>query len=278
MSDGSTGERVHGSAEAGQTVTRLRGPIVDLGGAFMISPQARQAVKDAGLRGWQFYFRGRCGVLGEVDPAVVAAVTAFFPPDLVRGSWEAARDVLAPDEAVRRYAEACHAWGRSQLHGHAGAARLAELLERVARAADPVGAPLFAGWRAVPVPDDPPARAVHHAFLLREHRGGLHALAVLASGLTPLEATVAGPGGGAEAAAHRWPEPYPAAGAELRDRHARAERLTDRLAAPAYAVLDEDEGPELVQLARAACQAAGLAGGASGADTEEEAHGLPRHA
>ncbi|MGH3327270.1 MAG: helix-turn-helix domain-containing protein, partial [Streptomycetales bacterium] len=114
-------------------------------------------------------------------------------------------------------------------------------------------------------PGDAAARAAHHAFVLREHRGGLHVLAVLASGLTPLEATLAGPGGPEEATAHRWPEPYPAVGVELRDRHARAERLTDRLAAPAYEVLGEAEGHELVRLAREACQAAGLAGGAGAA-------------
>ena len=48
--------------------------------------------------------------------------------------------------------------------------------------------PLFAGWRAAPRPADLPALTGHLLQVLREHRGGVHGLAVLASGLTPLEA------------------------------------------------------------------------------------------
>ena len=50
------------------------------------------------------------------------------------------------------------------------------------------GAPLFAGWRAQPVPTDRAAAAAHQLNVLRELRGAYHAGAVLAAGLTPREA------------------------------------------------------------------------------------------
>ena len=53
----------------------------------------------------------------------------------------------------------------------------------------------MAGWRALPLPPDPPARLAQLLNVLREYRGALHARAVAEAGLAPVEAIVAGPDG-----------------------------------------------------------------------------------
>ncbi|GAA3151079.1 evbL [Planomonospora alba] len=242
-------------ADPQATAAAVKDAIGRYGGGFMISREVKALGERTGLDLWPLYFRGRCGVLGEVDADVVCSAAAFFPAERVRKNWEAGR-ALPVGEAVQLYAGACREWGRRRLGSFAGAARLAGLLERVAAGADVLGAPLFAGWRAVPLPEDAPARATQLMHVLRELRGGLHAVAVLAEGLTPLQAvlcdsheTPRGRVSGRDMALfHEWPEPYPEPGPEIAARRARAEELTDRLMAPAFAVLDEAESAELVAL------------------------------
>lgn len=220
--------------------------VVELGGGFMRSREAKDFGQRVGLDGWQPYFRGRCGVLGEVDADVVASAAAFFPPGAVRAAWDAGRAAVGAADAASMYAEACRNWGRRRLAGFERSERLAALLQRVAENADVVGAPLFAGWRAVPLPDDPPARVAQLAHVLREHRGGLHAVAVVASGLTALEAIVASRP--QDAGFFGWPAPYPDPGDAVRRRRVWAEKLTDDLVGVAYGVLAAAEAAELVGL------------------------------
>ncbi len=230
-----------------QTAEAVKDPISRLGGGFMMSREVKQASQEVGLPGWQTYFRGRCGVLGEAETDVVTSVAVFFPDAAVREGWEDGQTVPAADAAYR-YAKACQQWGRRKLAGFDSCARLAELLGRVAEQADVAGAPLFAGWREMPLPDDPPGRLAQLAHVLREHRGGLHAVAVLASGLAPLEAVLTSQYGADNARFFGWPEPYPELGEDVRRRRARAEELTGELIAPAFAALSESETAELVKL------------------------------
>ncbi|MBG0828871.1 hypothetical protein HS041_13940 [Planomonospora sp. ID67723] len=222
----------------------------------MISREVKAVCEQTGTPPRAMYFRGRCGVLGEVDADVVMAATVFFTADDVRANWEAGKS-LPVERAVELYAGACHDWGRRRLGDFAGAARLAELLEPVVRDASALCAPLFAGWRALPLPDDAPARVTHLMHLVRELRGGLHAVAVLAEGLTPLEAMVFSSHEGSPlglvsgedmARFFGWPEPYPAPGPETLARRARAEELTDRMMAPFFSALGDEESAELVEL------------------------------
>ena len=235
-----------------------------LGGGFMISRYAKAAAVEQGLDGvWTSYFAGRAGVLGDVDADVVCAALCFYPADVVRAGWQAAQAVVDVRAAGLRYAHACHEWGRGRLDGTDGLARLAELSLQVVRQADVAGLPLFAAWRALPLPADPPARAAHALHLLREHRGGLHAAAVLTGGLTPLQAILAGPGGKANASFFGWTGPFEDAApyAELR---AQAERRTQEAASRAYAVLDDAELAELasgLEMAAAHLQARATLGG-----------------
>ena len=79
--------------------------------------------------------------------------------------------------------------------------------------------------------------------LLHEHRLGVHLVAVRASGLTPLEAIIAGPDGETDAVAFGWQPPYPSPGPIVR-RLMWAESVADSLAGQAYARLDRAEHAE----------------------------------
>lgn len=235
-------------------------PIMRLGGSFMMSREAKAYSTEAGLTDWSPYFRGRFGVLGEVDADVVTAVAAFFPVETVRKAWEGGAGLPAATAAAR-YAVVAHEFGRRKLADFADSARLADLLQRVADRGDLGGAPLFAGWRAMPLPEDPRARVIQLAHVVRELRGGLHIVAVLASGLSPLEAILSGTSGILQdgepnAEYFGWPRPYPEVTDEVRRKRADAERLTDELMAPAFAALGKTEADELVDLLRKAARVA----------------------
>jgi hypothetical protein len=104
----------------------------------------------------------------------------------------------------------------------------------------------------MPVPADTPGSwAAAGLHLLRELYLGAQLVAVRASGMTPLEAMVAGPEGEAGAMANGWPPPYPPVGPLVR-RRLWAEAATDRMVSPAYRVLRPAERVELVDLLTAA--------------------------
>lgn len=225
--------------------------VSSLGGGFMISRQAKGFAVDHGLRGRPAYVLGRGSVLGDVDADVVTAAFGFWPADVVRESWDAGREVLDVATARDRYAAMCCDWGRDRLAALPDPGRLAELLGWVADGCDVVGLPLFAGWRAVPLPDDPLGAATQLLHVMREHRGGTHLIAVVASGLTPLQAVLSGPGGSGNAAFFGYDEPFEDVSGLITAR-SEAEALTDRLCAPAYDVLSHDERVELLGLLREA--------------------------
>ncbi|MFI6812221.1 hypothetical protein ACIBG7_07430 [Nonomuraea sp. NPDC050328] len=245
-------------ADPRTTAAEVKGPIGVLGGKWMLSREAKAACEELRLGPREAYFRGRCGVLGEVHADVVTSVAVFFPPAHVTESWEGGRKVPV-EQAVARYAVACQEWGRRNLGGFDGCARLAELLEPVVEHASPVGAPLFAGWRAVPLPADAPARATQLMHVVRELRGGVHAAAVVAAGMHPLDAMLAieHPGtpfgnvaGETMAKFFEWPEPYPAPAPDVVERRKVIEEQTNDVMAPFFEVLSEVERDELIGLVR----------------------------
>ena len=97
----------------------------------------------------------------------------------------------------------------------------------------------------MPLPDDPPGRVIQQIQVLRELRGGHHGTAVLAAGLSPMEAMVAS--GTGMMGPYGWAEPYPDP-ESLRDRYATALATTERLVAPAYEGLSEADRDRLVEL------------------------------
>ena len=77
-------DRGRGMTDGVATAAAAKSVVTGLGGAFMISSQAKAAGKDGGYRGWQLYVTGRAGVLGEVGTEVVHAALGFLHPDRVR--------------------------------------------------------------------------------------------------------------------------------------------------------------------------------------------------
>ena len=228
-----------------QTAAAVKGAVDLLGGAFTECPRTLRRARELGLSGWAFRVAGRGGALGDVHADTVAAAMGFIAPDAVSDGWDVAARTLRPSVlATHNLAECCR-WGDDHLSGYARVGRLVELCGRVVVAADAAGMPLFAAWRAMPVPsDEPGARAAVLLHLMSEHRGGAHLLAVRAAGLTPLEAIISGPDGEAGAVAYGWQPPYPPAALLVR-RRLWAEAVTDRLVGQAYAVLEPAERGEL---------------------------------
>ncbi|MEE9415202.1 MAG: hypothetical protein V3V01_07950, partial [Acidimicrobiales bacterium] len=179
-----------------------------LGGAFMVDDHTNAIGEEYGLDFAGFYGLGRGSVLGDTHPQVVAAAYPFIAPELVEAIWAGAIDKLAPHDATAAYARACQQWGHRNLTGFEGLERLTELTSKIVDNAGGYWGALFAGWREVALPDDLEGRAAQVLHVLRELRGGVHVMALLAAGLQPLEAVLAsdGPEGAAQ---YFWPEPYP---------------------------------------------------------------------
>lgn len=219
-----------------------------IGGAFMSDPATLARGEELGYRGWAFYYGGRGGVLGEVDADVVAASFFFIPLEIVRKAWGKARAVGPVSVAVSAYAEICADWGRTQLPEAEELERLTDLTERLVAGTTPLNAPVFAGWRAVPRPPDAAGRLALALHTLREHRGAMHAVAVQAVGLTPLEATATSKLAEISLKLFSWPQPWPEVSEDLLARRKRADELTDELCAAAYGGISQEEAAEWLGL------------------------------
>jgi len=235
-----------------QAAAAVKDGIGGFGFAWMSDPAVRARGKaELGLRGRALYHLGRAGVLGDVPVEVVIAAEAFFPAEVVRAAWEEGRALVEPRSAALFYAGLCAEHARGRFADSADNARLVALLERCLDAAPYAGLPLFVGWRALPRPDDVPGRLGLVLNGLREHRGSVHAAAVAAMGLGPLEAVLAGPHGADNARFFSWPEPYPDPD-PYRPRWDAAEDLTAAAAALPYDHVSAQERAELVDLLAAA--------------------------
>lgn len=230
-----------------ETAREIADPIGWLGGEFMTHPSTFERAGEIGLHPWGYYFLGRGGVLGDPDPDVIYAVMPFFAPDLVRRSWEKARAQHSPQEVLAHYTETMRLFARNRWQGVTD--RLVELLEKAVEGAPPDGAPLFAGWRAVARPDDAVGRAAQLCMSLREHRGAAHTAAVIAGGLTPVEATVAY-ADTKRAEFFGWSD-VSDVDDSVRARRRDVEERTHQLAGTAYQSLSDGERDELVGLAKA---------------------------
>ena len=235
-----------------EAVRAVAEPVGRLGGAWMFDPAVAARGTALGLRGWSWYHCGRGGVLGDGEADACIAAFGFFPPALQRKAWDRGRDVLPVGEMAREYALACAAWGRTTFAQVPAAGRLADLLDAAADVVEPAGLPVFAGWRALAkglAPDDA-GRLALALQVMREHRGALHLVAVVAEGVGPLQAVMSGRYGADNARFFAWPEPWPDPKL-ARDAMAAAEARTDLLVRPAFAALTAAERVELVEGLRA---------------------------
>jgi hypothetical protein len=235
---------------AEDTAAAVKDAVATLGGAYMMGDEVRAAGKRLGTGGWGTYFIGRCGVLGDVDAAVVESVVGFFPEERVRAGWERGRSKLTPAEGAAAYAEVCAEWGRARLSELEHLDELVELLDVVVDCLPCEGAPLAAGWRAMPRVDDAAGRVPQLVHIIREHRGAMHLAAVLATGLTPAQAVVL-TGGEGNASFFGYEEPYVDVSRVEKLREP-AEQLTNRMAGVAWHALDSGRAARAVRLLTAA--------------------------
>jgi hypothetical protein len=218
---------------------------------------------------WPGYFASRSAPLGRVPAEVVDALFYNFAPGEVAACIPSCWEIATPEEALAARQVGCVKALRrilGELADTPELARAADLATRVAMSAPMEGRILYAGLRALPIPEEPVARLWHAATLLREHRGDGHVIALVAEGIDGQEAHVF---------AALWmgmkPRDYgrislnddqlaavmdglsarglvDAVGGFTdagRDTKERIEALTDALAAPAYEILKPDEVDQL---------------------------------
>ncbi|NBP51776.1 MAG: hypothetical protein EBU70_11500, partial [Actinobacteria bacterium] len=123
------------------------------------------------------------------------------------------------------------------LGGVAGLADFVAAADSVNAAADADGLALYSAFRSEPLVNDLPGRAMQLVAILREYRGSAHLVAVRAAGLTSKQAHfLKRPG---DVKMFGWTDDdAPAMPADAAARLERAERITDDIVLPAYAVLD----------------------------------------
>jgi hypothetical protein len=218
-------------------------PLYRIGAAFYFHPDTVASGKAAGLDGFRFYFLGRGGVLGDVEPDVVHAAFGYFHIALIDKMWNSAKERVAPRDAARLYLECAHRLGRAKFAGIDGLDGFVDAASTVIAGVEGASLPLFAGVRAEPVPDDVPAAAMHQAMVLREMRGSVHLLALTACGVTtPVAHAIKRP---ADVATFGYDEVPEVTDADRANWH-RAEELTDTILEPAYGALTDAQAIALV--------------------------------
>lgn len=201
-------------------------------------PDTLAAGKEIGLDGFRFYVLGRGGVLGDVEPALVGSAFGYFAPGLVAKMWNSAKERVAPREAARAYNACAEAVGRSMLADVDGLTEFNDAAEAAIAGVDVAGLALFAGYASEPLPDDAPGRAMRNVMTLREWRGSLHLLTIVAVGLSPAVAhAIRRPG---DVAAFGW-DPAPEVAESDRVALSAADTMTDELMVPVFAGLSDGQ-------------------------------------
>ena len=248
-------------------------------GMIYFSPEAAAAYESLGLTGRMGYFASRAAPMGAVPAEVVIATFYNFRPQLVRDAIPEAWTRSTPTAILEaRVDSADHALRRS-VPDAIGSADLSEAATLARRAAEVAcdhldGRPLFAGHASLPWPDESHLVLWHAQSLLREFRGDGHIAALLAAGLSGLEAAITHVAtgevpGAVMLATREWPADEWAAGIEGlqdrgilepgadlaltergRDQRQWIEDVTDATSVVAYETLGEDGCAQLRTLAR----------------------------
>lgn len=160
------------------------------------APEAQEAYAALGLRGQRMgYFASRAAALGPVPAEVVVATFFNFPATLVRRAIPAAWELASPQEILATRLEVADRVLKRVLGAELETPAVEEAAKLAREAAEaagkhPEGRPLFAAHAALPWPEQPHLVLWHAQTLLREFRGDGHIAALLAAGLTGLEALV----------------------------------------------------------------------------------------
>lgn len=237
-----------GHAEVDQLVSETGAAMGEAIGVFMLHPETFGGSIAAGYENpFAGYVAGRGGVLGEATGATVASVFTIFEPSFVTACWEDGVAVRGARGAANVYWDQVADFGRKYLTGAEGTARISQLCEKVIAATSPLGLPMYAGYRSMPLAGDDAARALQVMFVLRELRGDVHFHALSLSDITPVEAHMLH-GGRDYTMMFGWAEPF-ADGADKKERYAEVEATTNRRMTEILgAALDDDEMAELAPL------------------------------
>ncbi|MDI6101112.1 hypothetical protein QLQ12_21085 [Actinoplanes sp. NEAU-A12] len=159
-------------------------------------PEASERYATFGLDPMDGYFASRGAAFGPVGPEIVTATFYNFNPARVARALPSAWAKATPEQLVAARLEAADAaltrgLGAEVVNGPevAEAAELARAAAEVA-ATLPHGRPLFAAHAALPWPERPHLVLFHAQMLLREFRGDGHVAALLAHGVSGLDAIV----------------------------------------------------------------------------------------
>jgi hypothetical protein len=158
------------------------------------SPEPNDAMAALGFRTyWDGYFAGRSAPLGRVPAEVVHAAFYNFADGEVARHIPHVWKTTTPEAAHAAREQGCVAALRRILGDHVGTpglARAAELLAKASTSAPTEGRVMYAGLRALPMPEEPLARLWHAANMLREHRGDGHIAALVSERIGGIEAHV----------------------------------------------------------------------------------------
>ena len=237
------------------TVARTFKPLQQFTRGWMMADATDEYGVALGFRtGKQFWIVGRAGVLGSCTPDVAVGALAFHAPEHVHDAWASIPDGLTPMDVATHYHGRIVEWGDRVIgdFDRARMERLDELGRRIVDAAPVNLGAVFGGWRSMPTPEGYGARVALTTHVLREMRGAAHSVAVVASGITPLDAILAStnapPRTGppyAEAMGFTGPFRDPE---EVREARLAAEASTARIMATYYDVLTDDELSEFGEL------------------------------
>ena len=99
-------------------IVQQTAPLInEAGNRFYFHPDTLARGKELGLDGFRFYFLGRGGVLGDVEPAVIGSAFGDFSPGVVETIWSSAKQIMAPRDAARAYLACADQFGMQQLDG-----------------------------------------------------------------------------------------------------------------------------------------------------------------
>jgi len=227
---------------ANELVAATADTLGSVGAQHYFDPTIVAQAKEHGLDGFRMYFLGRGGVLGNVESHVVWSAFGYFNPEIVAKMWNSASEIMAPRDASRAYLRWAGELGDKLFADVPGLEAFNEAAARVLAEADPASLPLYAGHAAETPPESTAGAALFNAIVLRELRGSVHLLALVASGVDPLVAH-----------AHRRPdaaqmfgwEELPAVSNTDRALIEEADRLTDTLMVQHYAMLTPEQADAL---------------------------------
>lgn len=158
------------------------------------SEEPNAAMAALGFRNyWDGYFAGRSAPLGRVPAEVVHAAFYSFADGEVARHIPKVWDTTTPEAAHSTRERGCVAALRrilGDLADTGGLARAADLLAKASTSAPTEGRVMYAGLRALPMPEEPVARLWHAANMLREHRGDGHIVALMSERIGGTEAHV----------------------------------------------------------------------------------------